>query len=86
MVVDKRTILNENRERIHVRWTAKRGNEIDLIGKLNVACLLGHSRGLASICASFYSYFLIPPVRKEEGIGMIPQRFSSFTLLRISQS
>ena len=29
MVVDKRTVLNENRERVHVRWTAKRGNEID---------------------------------------------------------
>ena len=24
-----RTVLNENRERVHVRWTAKRGNEID---------------------------------------------------------
>ena len=47
MVVDKRTVLNENRERVHVRWTAKRGNEIDLIGQLNVACLLGHSRGSA---------------------------------------
>ena len=35
--VDKRTVLNENRERVHVRWTAKRGNEIDLIGQLNVA-------------------------------------------------
>ena len=34
MVVDKRTVLNENRERVHVRWTAKRGNEIDLIGQL----------------------------------------------------
>ena len=30
MVVDKRTVLNENRERFHVRWTAKRGNEIVL--------------------------------------------------------
>ena len=30
MVVDKRTVLNENRERVHVRWTTKRGNEIDL--------------------------------------------------------
>ena len=29
MVVDKRTVLNENRERVHVRWTGKRGNEID---------------------------------------------------------
>ena len=37
MVVDKRTVLNENRERVHVRWTAKCGNEIDLIGQLNVA-------------------------------------------------
>ena len=37
MVVDKRTVLSENRERVHVRWTAKRGNEIDLIGQLNVA-------------------------------------------------
>ena len=36
-VVDKRTVLNENRERFHVRWTAKPGNEIDLIGQLNVA-------------------------------------------------
>ena len=45
MVVDKRTVLNENRERVHVRWTAKRRNEIDLIGQLNVAWLLGHSRG-----------------------------------------
>ena len=33
MAVDKRTVLNENRERVHVRWTAKRGNEIDLIGQ-----------------------------------------------------
>ena len=48
MVVDKRTVLNENRERVHVRWTAKHGNEIDLIGQLNVASLLGHSRGSAS--------------------------------------
>ena len=32
-----RTVLNEYRERVHVRWTAKRGNEIDLIGQLNVA-------------------------------------------------
>ena len=48
MVVAKRTFLNENRERVHVRWTAKRGNEIDLIGQLNVAWLLGHSRGTAS--------------------------------------
>ena len=47
MVVDKRTVLNEDRERVHVRWTAKRGNEIDLIGQLNVAWLLGHSRGSA---------------------------------------
>ena len=31
MVVDKRTVLNENRERAHIRWTVKRGNEIDLI-------------------------------------------------------
>ena len=45
MVVDKRTVLNA---RVHVRWTAKRGNEIDLIGPLNVARLLGHSRGSAS--------------------------------------
>ena len=29
--------MNENRERVHVRWTAKRGNDIDLIGQLNVA-------------------------------------------------
>ena len=36
MAVDKRTVLNENRERVRVRWTAKRGNEIDLIGQLNV--------------------------------------------------
>ena len=33
MVVDKRTILNENRERLHVQWTAKCGNKIDLIGQ-----------------------------------------------------
>ena len=33
----RETVLNENRERVHVRWTAKRGNEIDLIGQLNVA-------------------------------------------------
>ena len=45
MVVNKRTVLNESRERVHVRWTAKRGKEIDLIGQLNVARLLGHSRG-----------------------------------------
>ena len=41
MVIDKRTVLNENRERVtervHVRWTAKRENEIYLIGQLNVA-------------------------------------------------
>ena len=37
MVVDKRTVLNENREGIHVRRTAKRGKEIDLIGQLSVA-------------------------------------------------
>ena len=37
MAVGKRTVLNENRERIHVQWTAKHGNEIDLIGQLNVA-------------------------------------------------
>ena len=36
MVVDKKTVLNENRERVHVRWTAKRGHEIDLIGRLDV--------------------------------------------------
>ena len=48
MVVDKRTVLNENREHVHVRWTTKRGNEIDLIGQLNVVWLLGHSRGSAS--------------------------------------
>ena len=36
MVVDKRTVLNDNREGVHVRWAAKRGNEIDLIGQLNV--------------------------------------------------
>ena len=45
MVVDKRTVLNGNRERVDVRWTAKSGNEIDLIGQLNVTRLLGHSRG-----------------------------------------
>ena len=45
MVVGKRTVLNENRERVHVRWTAKRGNEIDLIGQLNVAWLLVHPGG-----------------------------------------
>ena len=32
MAVDKRNVLNENRERVHVRWTAKRGNNIDLTG------------------------------------------------------
>ena len=32
MVVDKRIVLNENRECVHVRWTEKHGNEIDLIG------------------------------------------------------
>ena len=50
MVVDKRTVLNENRERVHVRRTAKCGKEIiiDLIGQLNVALLLGHSRVSAS--------------------------------------
>ena len=48
MVVDKRTVFSENRECVHVRWTAKRGNEIDLIGQLNVASLLDHSRGPAS--------------------------------------
>ena len=37
MVVDKRTVLNENCETVHVRWTAKRRNEIDLLGQLNVA-------------------------------------------------
>ena len=37
MIVDKGTVLNKNRERVHVRRTAKRGNEIDLIGQLNVA-------------------------------------------------
>ena len=31
------TYVYDNRERVHVRWTAKRGNEIDLIGQLNVA-------------------------------------------------
>ena len=36
MVVDKKTVLNENRERVHVQWTAKCRNEIDLIGQLNV--------------------------------------------------
>ena len=36
MVVDKTTVLNENHERVHVRWTAKRGKEINLIGPLNV--------------------------------------------------
>ena len=36
MVVNKRIVLNENRERVHVRWTAKRGNEIDLIGQQEV--------------------------------------------------
>ena len=35
MAVDERTLLNENRERVHVRWTSKRGNEIGLIGQLN---------------------------------------------------
>ena len=50
MVVDKRTVLNENRERVHVRWTAKCGNEIDLIGQLNVAWLLGHFWEPASTC------------------------------------
>ena len=49
MAVDKRTVLNENCERVHVRWTAKGGNEIDLIGQLNVAWLLGHSRGSARV-------------------------------------
>ena len=59
MVVDKRTVLNENRERVHVRWTAKRGNEIDLVGRLNVAWLFGHSRGSArkSFVCSPYSCF-----------------------------
>ena len=52
MVVSKRTVSNENRERVHVRWTAKRGEEIDLIGQLNVARLLGRSRGSASIVNS----------------------------------
>ena len=47
IVVDKRTVLNENRKLVHVWWTAKRGNKIDLIGQLNVAWLLGHSRGSA---------------------------------------
>ena len=37
MVVDKRTVLSENRERVDVRWATKRENEIDLIGQLNVA-------------------------------------------------
>ena len=36
MAVDKRTVLNENRERVHVRWTAKRGKEIDL--KWSIEC------------------------------------------------
>ena len=35
--VNTGTVLNENHEQVHVRWTAKRGNEIDLIGQLNVA-------------------------------------------------
>ena len=39
MAVDKRTVL--------------RGNEIDLIGQLNVAWLLGHSRGSASMKSSY---------------------------------
>ena len=59
MVVDKRTVLNENRERVHVRWTAKRGNEIDLIGQLNVAWLLGHFRGSASTHHSLLSHKLM---------------------------
>ena len=37
MAVSKRTVLNENHECIHVQWTAKHGNEVDLIGQLNVA-------------------------------------------------
>ena len=45
MVVDKRTVLNENRERVHVRRTTKRGNEIDLIGQLNVAVIPGDQQG-----------------------------------------
>ena len=47
MVVNKRIVLNENREHVHVQWTEKCGNEIDLIGQLNVAWLLGHSWGPA---------------------------------------
>ena len=52
MVVDKRTVLNENRERVHVRWTAKCGNEIDLIGQLNVARQLGQGQqeGFLGLC------------------------------------
>ena len=44
MVVDKRTVLNENPKRVRVRWTTKRGEEIDLIGQLIVAWFLSHSR------------------------------------------
>ena len=42
MVVDNKTVLNENCESIHLRWTAKRRKVIDLIGQLNVESLLGH--------------------------------------------
>ena len=56
MVVDKRTVLNENRERVRVRWTAKRGNEIDLIGQMNMASILGHSQGqqVGTVVEVFY--------------------------------
>ena len=56
IVVDKRTVLNENPERVHVRRTEKRGKEIDLIGQLNVAWLFGHSRGSPSLYADDLKY------------------------------
>ena len=68
MVVDKRTVLNENR--FHVRWTAKRGNEIDLIGQLNVnlAWLLGHSRGSASLSLISFPGCLCCPSKTESAV------------------
>ena len=45
MLLNKKTVLNENRVRVHVRWTEKSGNQIWLDWLIESD---GHSRGSAN--------------------------------------
>ena len=85
MVVKKRTVLNENRERVHVRWTAKCGNEIDLIGperfKKRAACFHTYSVMGELVCSGQLWTITALIVAASQLQGRIARAFSSNCLV-----